>query len=114
MVQFADLTAEQQNDLQTFLNTLMRPAVGTGVRYVSGTVVPMLLDWENYAAAIVNGLADGAVVPNSSTLAGARELTKEQILSLMTGFTNAVSQYTSGSVPAVQAAACGAANMITT
>ena len=114
MAQFADLSGAQQEEIQKFLNSLLRPAVGTGVRYVNGTVMPMLLDWINYGEVIVASLDSGAVIPNTSGLAGAQSLTKEQVQSLMTGFSNLITNYASGSVPATQAAACGAANMITT
>jgi len=99
-----------QKDLDTFLR-LLRPLSGEGARYLfdAGAV---LLDYANYAAAIVASLDAGALVPNETGLAGAQPLAKEDIQALAADLQNLLAAYATPAKQALQAKACGAANLI--
>lgn len=110
MAQYSALTADQQSQLDAFLLTL-RPLAGQGARYLFGANA-LLLDWANYADALVTQLDAGAFVPNKTGLAGAQPLAKEDIESLVSDLQSILTSY--GTLPKqqLQAKACGAANLI--
>lgn len=110
MAQYSALTSDQQSQLDAFLQTL-RPLAGEGARYLFGANA-LLLDYANYASALIGQLDAGALVPNKTGLSGAQPLAKEDIQALVADLETLVTTYATQAKQQLQAKACGAANLI--
>lgn len=77
MAQYDDLTSEQQDSLDTWLQVL-RPLAGMVARQLQQAQI-LDVAWEGDISAIVAALDAGALVPNKTGLAGAKPVTKEDL-----------------------------------
>ncbi len=116
-VAYASLTPEQQNILQDMIN-LCRAWAGEQAR-ANNHADAINTTYNAQVVTILSSLNVGEVVPNTSGLAGAASLTKEQVTTLVSHVQNILadmSTHTSGfntsALRQVWATAAGAANLI--
>lgn len=117
MATYASLTDEQKNILQNMTNLLRSWAGETGRTNNHGEAIND--DYNAQTSVILTSLDAGEVIPNTSGLAGAASLTKEEVTTLVSHVQNMqadMSTHTSGfNTAALRQAwtkAAGAANMI--
>jgi hypothetical protein len=110
MAQYADLTPQDKQALDNYLQ-FARPLMGELARMMNkfGAINS---DWTNGAQAIVATLDANAAVPNSTGLAGANELTKEDIEAVATLIGQAITAYENQTNRDRWAKSAGAVNTI--
>lgn len=81
-MQFSDLPQSDQDAILA-ATLLMRPLAGELARLSQKIKVAMAGSGSSQVAAAVASLDAGALVPNNSSLAASRDLTREQILQLL-------------------------------
>jgi hypothetical protein len=107
---YADLTVEQKQQLQAFVQ-LLRPWSGEQARVNNhGDVVNTAY---NAGASAILDLLDAAdLVPNESGLAGAISLTKAELVSITSHVQNVLTNYNTSAHRQLWSKAAGAANLI--
>lgn len=106
---YADLTAEQQNVLDTFV-TMVRSWAGEQGR-TSNHATVINDDYNNRVMTILGDLLDGDEIPNSSGLDGAEALSKAELVTLVS-YIQGILQYNSSGHRGNLARACGPGNLI--
>ena len=94
MVLYTDLTEEEQTQLQAWVNEFRAFAtsiIGKGV--VTGRALDAARSASGGAQDLLDSLDVAEVVPNTSGLAGAQSLTKEELGTLITGLTSFLTSY---------------------
>jgi hypothetical protein len=102
---YAELTQEDKALLDTLVAQL-RAQSGIINQYLSRAQVISDL-FASGGNTVLSSLTAGAVVPNSSNLAGAQSLTKEEIVEILGDINNALSVYATPAKRALQVKAAG-------
>jgi hypothetical protein len=111
MATYNSLTQEQKNILGA-LATQTRAFAGVLAR--ANTIAEVLVDdWNAQVSAIVSSLDPGEVIPNTSGLAGAASVTKEEIVNLFdTSLTNLLATYNTATARQLYVKLAGPSNVI--
>lgn len=107
---YADLADEQKQTIEQF-QAIFRPAIGQGARYLN-VVKLALLAWTTGAQSALAGLQDSDEIPNTTSLAGAKALTKAEITALVGGFSNLVGGYGGDETIALHVKAAGINSLV--
>lgn len=110
MASYTELTSEQQELLQAFLN-FARAWVGEQARAFNHADVAKDA-YTSQIASIMAQLDAGSVLPNSSGLDGAQSITKEELGAVVTAINGMLTSYNTTAIREAWTKLCGLTNMI--
>ena len=108
---YEDLTTEQKQSLQDWLNGVVRPWSGEQARCNNHADVANT-DYNGSIIAILGELSDADMIPNESGLAGSTSLTKAEVVSIVSHIQGVLGSYNSGPHRQLWAKSAGETNLI--
>ncbi len=111
MATYASLTAGQKATVAHALDTMARPALGEYARLLNHFAA-FKSEYDAGAAAIIATVDVGEVIPNSSGLAGANDMTQAQWTTFVTAINTLLTTYNTTAMRQSYALAAGGPNLI--